>query len=116
MYSCIIYFQPTLAAKPTLKELSNELESVQKWHSLGVKLELELHQLGTIEKDHYGDSERCKHEMLGCWLRSSELPTWKVVTDALHQIGEHAVALQIQRKYCSTSTSTGMCIYLFALS
>ena len=75
------------------------------WHLLGVKLGLEDHELLTIEQNHRGDdSERCKHEVLNCWLRNAKLPTWKAVTDALHLMREHTVALKIQAKYC---TDTG---------
>ena len=98
---------PTAPTTPTLKELSNALDSVVNWFSLGVKLELEDHELRTIERNYRGDgNERCKLEMLSCWLRSGKLPTWKAITDALHLMGEHAAALKIQAKYCSPSTVT----------
>ena len=99
---------PTAPATPTLRELSNELSSVQDWHSLGIKLGLDSHDLCTIEKDHPGDSLRCKHEMLGRWLKNSKLPTWKAVIDALHLMGEQAVTSKIQTNHCSSSTATGM--------
>ena len=102
---------PTASATPTLQKLSNELSSVHDWHSLGIKLGLDNHELCTIEKDHPGDSLRCKHEMLGRWLKNSKLPTWKAVIDALYEMGEQAVALKIQMKYCSSSTATGMCLF-----
>ena len=109
MYSCgecdLVFSSPTAPATPTLKELSNALDSVVNWHLLGVKLGLEDHELLTIEQNHRGDdSERCKHEVLSCWLRNAKLPTWKAVTDALHLMREHTVALKIQAKYC---TDTG---------
>ena len=59
---------------PTLTELSNELDSVVNWHSLGVKLGVEDHELTTIERDFHGDSVRCKHEMLSRWLRNAKQP------------------------------------------
>ena len=98
---------PAAAATPLWKELSNALDSVVNWHSLGVKLGLEDHELRTIEQNHRGDgNERCKHEMLSRWLRSSKLPTWKAVVDALQQMGEQAVASKIRAKYCSSSSAT----------
>ena len=100
---------------PLLKELSNELDSVVDWHSLGVKLGMKPHELGTIEKNYHGDSVRCKHEVLVCFLRSAKLPTWKAVTDALCLMGEHTVALKIRTKHCSSSPSTGKCLLFVSL-
>ena len=112
---------PTAPTTPTLKELSNALDSVVDWFTLGVKLELEDHELRTIEQNYRGD--RCKLEMLSRWLRSGKPPTWKALADALHLMGEHAVASKIQAKYCSPSTATTdtagtyMCLFmnLFAM-
>ena len=107
--SDLVFSPPTAPATPTLKELSNALDSVVNWHLLGVKLGLQDHELRTIEQNHRGDgNERCKHEMLGRWLRNAKLPTWKAVVDALQQMGEQAVALDVQAKYC---TDTGKPTY-----
>ena len=82
------------------------------WHLLGVKLGLEDHELRTIDQDFRGDgSDRCKHEMLGHWLRNAKGPTWKAVADALCLMGEHAVALKIRAKYCS---DTGKPMYSYS--
>ena len=117
MYSArydLVNSPPAAAATPLLKELSNALDSVVKWHSLGVKLGLEDHELSSIDQDFRGDNERCKHEMLSRWLRSAKLPTWKAIVDALQQMGEHAVASRIQAKYCSSSTDTaGTYVHIF---
>ena len=94
---------PAAVAAPTLKELSNALDSVVDWFTLGVKLELEDHELRTIERNYRGDgNERCKSEMLSRWLRSTKLPTWKAIVDALQQMGEQAAASKIRAKYCSS--------------
>ena len=95
----LVFSPPTAPAAPTLKELSNALDSVVNWHLLGVKLGLQDHELRTIEQNYRGDSERCKHEVLSRWLRNAKLATWKTITDALQQMGEHTVALNIQAKY-----------------
>ena len=111
MRCSLVISPPTALATPTLKELSNALDSVVNWHLLGVKLGLEDHELRAIDHDFHGDGiERCKHEMLSHWLRNAKLPTWKAVADALQLMGEHAVSLKIQAKYCSSSTDTGMYI------
>ena len=108
----LVFFPPPAPATPTLKELSNALDSVVNWHLLGVKLGLEDHELRTIEQNYRGDNERCKHEVLSCWLRNAKLPTWKAVADALQQMGEHTVALKIRAKYC---TDTGKPMYSVVL-
>ena len=110
MNCALLISLPTAPATPTLKELSNALDSVVDWHSLGVKLGLEDHELSRIDKNFHGEgNERCKHEMLSRWLRNAtKLPTWKAVADALCLIREHAVAFKIRTKYCSSSTAPGM--------
>ena len=92
---------------PTLKELSNELDSVVDWHSLGIKLGMKAHELKTIEENCRGNDERCKHEMLSRWLRSSKHPTWKAVATALDQMEKHEIASKIYKKHCSLK-DTGM--------
>lgn len=78
------------------------------WHLLGVKLEVKAHELETIDRNYRGDNARCKHEMLNRWLQSAKLPTWKAVSDALCQMGEHTAASKIQTQYFRSSTATGM--------
>ena len=75
----LVFSSPTAPAKPSVKELSNALDSVVNWHLLGVKLGLEDHELRTIEQNYRGDNERCKHEMLNHLLQNANLPTWKAV-------------------------------------
>ena len=105
--SCYLVISPLIApAAPNLKELSNALDSVVDWHSLGVKLGLEDHELSAIDKTFRGDIPRCKHEMLICCSRSDKLLTWKAVADALQQMGEQAIALKIRAKYCRSSTES----------
>lgn len=103
---CCLLISSTVAATPTLKELSNALDSIVNWYSLGVKLGLKEYELSTIEQNYHGDSERCKLEMLSGWLRTAKLPTWKAVADALQLMKEQAVASKIRAKYCSSSTDS----------
>ena len=89
------------------------------WHSLGIKLGMEICQLSRIENDNDRKTVRCKHEMLDCCLRSAKILTWKSVTDALRQMEEHEVASKIERKHCNFATANGMCllykVYLHSL-
>ena len=109
-YDDLIISPLAAPATPTLKDLSNALDSVMDWHLLGVKLGIKAHELETIEKNYHGDNVRCKHEMLGRWLQNAKLPTWKAVADALCQMGKHAVASKIRKKRCSSATATGVCL------
>ena len=111
---CYLVISPPAApATPTLKELSNALDSVVDWYSLGVKLGMKAHELATIEKNYHGDNERCKLEMLNHCLESGKLTTWKAVADAVQLMGKHEVALKMRAKYCSSSIESadtaGMC-------
>ena len=75
---------------------------VLRWHTLGVNLDLTIQQLGLIEKNYHGDYERCRTEMLGCWLDNTTTPTWKAVAEALDEMDEHGVADNIRKKYINT--------------
>ena len=112
--SCyLVISPPTAPGTPTLQELSTELHSVVNWYSLGIKLGVEDHELRTIEQNHRGDNERCKHEVLSRWFRSTKHPTWKAVADALHLMGEDTVAWKILSNHCFSSNTTGMCPFFF---
>ena len=112
----LVISPPTAPATPSLKELSNALDSVVDWYSLGVKLGMKAHELATIEKDCHGDTARCKLEMLNHCLESGKLSTWKVVADALQLMGKHEVASRIRVKHCSSSIKSpdiaGMCPFV----
>ena len=101
-----------------MRDLSNELNLVTDWHSLGVKLGVQPTNLSVIERNYHGDSVRCKHEMLVCWLETAPTPgpTWEAITDALCKMGQHIVAMNIRAKYCTFSTATGMFHVAFALT
>ena len=92
----LLYSTP---ATPSLEALTNELESVSDWHSLGVNLDLKNQQLKEIEKNHRGDDKVCKTKVLSCWLDNTLIPTWEDVVEALNLMDEHTVANIIQRKY-----------------
>ena len=100
-------FSPTGPATPTLKELTNELNSVSNWYTLGVNLNFKHYQLNTIESNHPADNNRCKIDMLGCWLDSTSNPNWDTVAKALDQMDEHKLAVKIRRKYMTPTTTEG---------
>ena len=98
---------PTASATPTIKDLINELKSVS-WYSLGINLDLEVFQLNIIDSNHRGNEERCKAEMLSCWLYKQDTThTWEAVAKALNLMGEYKVECVIREKYITpTATAT----------
>ena len=66
---------------------------------LGVYLDLKREQLDAIERDHPRDNNRCKIDMLGCWLDTTTNPTWEAVAEALDLMGKRKVADTIRKKY-----------------
>jgi len=76
---------------------------VTDWHKLGIKLELEDHELMVIE-EQYHDPQRRKHEVLLRWLRKGHNCTWRSVVEVLMQMGEMVVADAIKLKYLTLTT------------
>ena len=83
----------------SLSELFLELKDVDDWFELGVYLGVPDHKLREIEQDcRYMDVEECKMEMILHW-RQMTIPTWSAIVNALAEIGQHKVALEIASKY-----------------
>ena len=93
-------------ALPNVKELSNAVDAVVDWRTLGIKLGLGSAELRRIEKDYPHDNAECKSEMLACCLRSDNPADWKVVADALCQMGEHRSAYKIRKKHLKPMKGT----------
>lgn len=87
----------------TLKDLSNELVKVTDWHTLGIKLEVEDHELKVIQ-ERYHDPLRRKHEVLSRWLHKGHNCTWRKVVEVLIQMGELVIADVIKLKYLTLTT------------
>ena len=82
----------------TVKNLSFELTTITNWYLLGIKLNLQPHELKKIEQDHHGN-DRQRVEMLDLWLRRAPNATWDDVVTALQQMGENTVAENIRHKH-----------------
>lgn len=95
----ISFFSESALSTQNLALLTNELASVTRWHNLGIKLGVPSHALTIIERDYPQDTERCKSEMLVRWLELGQNCSWRVVVNALHQMGMGALAMQIQRRH-----------------
>ena len=84
---------------PTIQCLSSELRSVSKWHQLGITLGLKLSQLDQIEEEARFDVERRRVKVLDTWMRITPRPSWKLIVDALKEMGEMHLAMNIEQKY-----------------
>lgn len=93
-----------------MKELINELKSVS-WYFLGINLDLEVSELNKIDSNYRGNEDRCKSEMLSCWLYKQATPnTWEAIAKALNLMGEYKVERVIRKKYitpCATAITKG---------
>ena len=87
----------------TLKDLSNEVVKVTDWHTLGIRLEVEDHELKVIQ-EQYDDPQRRKNEVLSRWLHKGNNCTWRKVVEVLMQMGEMVVADAIKLKYLTLTT------------
>ena len=73
---------------------------ISKWHELGTTLGLKLSQLDRIEEEaHFDVEEHCRVKVLDEWMRNTPRPSWKLIVDALKEMGEMDLAMNIQQKY-----------------
>lgn len=94
----------------SLHELLIELKDVDDWFELGVYLGVPDNKLREIQQDcHYMDIEECKMEMILLW-RQLNIPTWSAIVNALAEIGQHKIALEIASKYSEWYYSTSSSI------
>ena len=80
-----------------LKQVLKDIKEVTGWYSLGIQLEIGTSYLDHIEKNHSGDTERCKIEVIKLWLRNDQEPTMKKLAQAVEDMGGHANVVQTLR-------------------
>ena len=84
----------------TVKNLSFELTTITNWHQLGIKLNLQPHELEKIRQDHaHHGTDRQRTEMLTLWWQRTPNATWDDVVTALQEMGENRVAENIRHKH-----------------
>ena len=90
--------------KPTQKQLLQQLYNTvpDKWHPIGVYLEISEGQLNSIDAKHRGDPQKCLMAMLTeSWLpRVSPPPTWQEIAEAVEFVGYPNVAHTLRDKFC----------------
>ena len=73
------------------------------WKSLGLYLGLDYQTIKSIEENNPGEREACKMEMLKRWLDGEDVvdqcsgPTWQQLADSLRQLGQDALAENIDQ-------------------
>ena len=73
-----------------LRDVLNELSTVNQWNLFGIYLGLPLSTLDAI-KTGYADTKQCRTQMLIEW-QNRVIPTWSAVVKALMGIGRDRLA------------------------
>ena len=60
-----------------------------KWQEIGIHLKISAAELKSIQEHCKEVDCDCLVELFDKWLRSTDTPTWKNITDALDTMGEH---------------------------
>ncbi len=99
-------FLSTYSAHLTIQDLKVVRKALwnvrNKWHDIGIELELSVMELGNVRDQHKDDFKECLGEMVAQWLkRSDPRPTWEALVEALEEptVGEEATALSLSKKY-----------------
>ncbi len=89
----------TKPRRPVLKDLLNELVSVNDWQLLMINMGVEKFENDKIERNHPNDIERQKQEAFEKWLKTKPDACWKDVIDALYKMKEITLASSLEKKY-----------------
>ena len=84
---------------PTIEILTQELNEVPKWQTLGRNLGMAPWEITEIEQDHPGDTARRRTTMLDKWLKKQENPSWMSVIEALEKMSEVSLARRLRDVY-----------------
>ena len=74
--------------KPEIKDIQNNVvpKCAHKWRELGTKLNVDQHQLDTVEKDHPNDSKGCCARMFSIWLDSNPAACWEDIDTTVNEV------------------------------
>ena len=90
---------------PTIELLTQELNKVAKWQTLGTNLGMAPCEITEIEQDHPGDTARRRTAMLDKWLKKHENPSWMSIIEALEKMSEMSLAKHLRNVYVSLVSS-----------
>ena len=99
----------TKAPELSISDLADVLAAlieVTKPYQLGIQLRIDLAELDTIEKNHPGDIDRQKTEVIKYWLRNSPDASWTTLANAVERVGGHARLVERLREEQSSEKST----------
>jgi len=82
-----------------IRTLTHELKDVTEWFQLGFQLGVRHNKLKQIEQDYSHETERCKAEMLNCWLQGDSESSLSKVVEALQRMDCMVLAQQLEREY-----------------
>ena len=84
-------------------KLTNALENVNDWKTLGEKLGLERTTLEQVEIDNRIVANM-KSDMLDRWMKLKPDAAWEHLVSALRVMKDNRTAKAIEDKYCGTSS------------
>ena len=90
---------------PTIELLTQELNKVPKWQTLGTNLGMAPCEITEIEQDHPGDTARRRTAMLDKWLKKHENPSWISIIEGLEKMSEMSLAKHLRNVYVSLVSS-----------
>ena len=98
MLQCTYFWFTFHAGKiKELRDVLNELSTLNEWYHFGIYLGLHWSTLDAIKKD-YVHTEECRMQMLIEWQKRVIL-TWTAVVKALVGIGRECLASRLAAKY-----------------
>ena len=93
-----------------LAEVLAALKEVTKPYKLGIQLKIDSSTLKTIEKNHRGDIDRQKTEVIEYWLHNSPDASWTTLANAVERMGGHSKLVGRLRGYPEEDDSPSLTI------
>ena len=73
-----------------LRDIVAALQDITELHSLGLELNIDSSKLKEIERNHLGDLNRQKTEVIEYWLRNSRDASYTTLANAVERMGGYA--------------------------
>ena len=102
-----MYVLYTDITTPTIHQLTEELEGMNGWYSLGVALLVPVSKLQEIMAlSPQGGTAQWRIDLLQHWLDSTPTASWSDIITALEKIGHHTLSTRLRVKYLSSTTTS----------